>query len=464
MNFSFLRGESSSERQRLAAPLTREELFPDSISRTEALKIIHLVCQGKFEQARDFAKSLSFQEAIEEIEFMKSARQSDLERAVDLSIHVNESSNYGAKLNRISLDINHRSQSMAAALEELSSSSNTIVGTIQNVNECSDSMQSNVQMGISASQDLGQANDDIEHVVSNTEAKVLDLVSSTEEIHRILKIISEISEKTKLLSLNATIEAARAGEAGKGFAVVASEVKSLAEQTSTSAEDIKNKVQSLTNVTRDISRLMGDVAQAVTTGRAKLQASQNAISCIQENSEQVSEQMQEIMSIIRDQDQAVSDITTNVGEIATQTSESVDLVKFTLDAMDLAEVSLVDTLSSFPQYELDHTTVNLAKSDHVIWKKRLSSMAAGRTQIDPKNLTDHKNCRLGKWYYSEASVAYHNIPAFREIEAAHINVHKHGILAAQKYSQSDLESALKEIDLVEEASKQVLSYLDEMKK
>lgn len=150
------------------------------------------------------------------------------------------------------------------------------------------------------------------------ERMILDISSQMNEIGKIIKVITDISSQTNLLALNAAIEAARAGEAGRGFAVVAAEVKSLAQDSRKSAENINEMISSLQKKTQSATEVMVETKTAVNMGNSALSGMLRGFHDLTDSVEIISSNMKSLLDSIQKESDALHIIHTHISGMEEQ--------------------------------------------------------------------------------------------------------------------------------------------------
>ena len=161
--------------------------------------------------------------------------------------------------------MSENASAVAAAAEEMSVSFKSVSAAAENSAEsivsvatATEEMTATVSEIARSTEATRQVSNAAVVTVNAAAERVKDLGEAALQIGRIIDVITDIAEQTKLLSLNATIEAAGAGDAGKGFAVVAGEVKELARQTGEATEEIR---ASITQIQDSSERAVAEMSQ-----------------------------------------------------------------------------------------------------------------------------------------------------------------------------------------------------------
>ncbi len=214
------------------------------------------------------------------------------------SDHTSESTNKQLK------EIEH----VAAALNQLSASAEEVARSATETATRTREASAAAEEGTAV---MNSSQETIQRLTGQIEAtadKIHALKGSSENIGSVMEVIRSIAEQTNLLALNAAIEAARAGEQGRGFAVVADEVRSLAQKTQNSTEEIEAIITELQKAADEAHYSMNTSIESVqetieTSGRVE-----NTLANIKQNVLTINDMNQHISSAADEQSSVAGDV------------------------------------------------------------------------------------------------------------------------------------------------------------
>ena len=350
-------------------------------------------------------------------------------------------------------DLSNRTQQQAASVEETAASMEEITSTVQQT--ANNAIDAN-NMASSSLKEAGQAN----RVVQDTILSINDINKASHKISEITTLIDSIAFQTNLLALNAAVEAARAGEHGRGFAVVAGEVRNLAGKSAEAAKDIRI--------------LIDDTVKKVSKGAALAQESGQALEVINNSIAQISGLVSEITQTTSEQAKGVDLVNEALTSIDHTTQENYALVeKASKKTAEMRQLG-GEVLSVVKNFKIDADQVECsmamktgefafanARRNHRQLKSRLTSYLKGmKMDFNEEIATNHRKCKLGEWFFSEAGQQYAHLPEMQEVDKHHAGLHVLIKEIIEHFKSNDIESMEDKLSQMDAASDLVIDWLN----
>lgn len=204
----------------------------------------------------------------------------------------------------------------SATVEELAQTSKQIADNSTAVVAIAERTLGSAEEGMQSVVDTADGIEEIRVSTQQASDRILALGERSQEIGRVLVIIDDIAEQTKILALNAAIEAARAGEAGKGFAVVAEEIRKLADSVTESTQEISRVVREIQTSTSQLIMSTERAAKKVEEGKHLAQRTADALNRIVNQVEDTTDSAKQISIATQQQRTASDQVVLSMREVA----------------------------------------------------------------------------------------------------------------------------------------------------
>ena len=225
-------------------------------------------------------------------------------------------------------DLTNASSQLSTISEEISQNANKQASTSEEIATSMEQMVSTINSNTEQAEHAGEISSKSANEIKKSQTVFSQTMNSVSDISEKISIITEIANKTDILSINAAIEAARAGESGKGFAVVAQEIRKLADKTKMSSDEItemSNRGQIISKIAKKtLDKTIADIINSAELVKNIVEAGKE-----QQNSiEIINSSIQQLTEITNYNSSSAEEMSASAEQLASQAEQLKEMISF----------------------------------------------------------------------------------------------------------------------------------------
>ena len=261
---------------------------------------------------------------------------------------LNSSEEIATIMQTITAGAEEQAEQSGKAIDTMNNLTNSINDVIHSIDKAFISSDTTKKIGDNSLSNLKELKNNTNEVgiaFNNIRNTTSQLITNLKNIEDFVNIINNISEQTNLLALNANIEASHAGEFGKGFAIVASEVKKLAEQSSNSANDIRNIIKIIQAQTSETDKLLINSSKVFDIQKASVEQTLTSFYEILKSTQKIDEELETAKALANSMNTKKVETINSINTISSVAEESTATVEEVLASTEI-QTSLSQNLNS----------------------------------------------------------------------------------------------------------------------
>ena len=431
---------------------------------------LQAICNGNFATAQPVVKNPEFQNLCRLIKECAEKQQAAfMEISMEINEAVYEETHASELLNQIARDYQAILQNVDATMSVIDSLSNAINDLASTTAETSLQTKNGrkaMQHTESSVQSLAQETAAAQTSLKAMNNRMTDLHQTTTSIDTLVAVVNGVSEQTNLLALNASIEAARAGEHGRGFSVVAEEVRKLADQSKESVEQIRTQLTHIRTEVDHLTEQFGQIDKTFETNAASVSKAATHTGELTSVFDGIGQAIHGLAPMAEEQSASFEEMNASLRTTMDSVHRINDATKacnhnmyFVLRKINGIRGKISGMQLNFPPKDL----IDLAKTDHLIWRARVNQMLWGNLELNAADVINASGCRLGKWYYGEGQQKYGSLPIFKALGQQHERFHHACAEAIEAYQRKDEAAVTALTAEIANLSAEVLKNLDAIK-